>query len=158
MQKFTRLLEAGVEWIALAIALLYLGWATFAYLISDPVSVSLGNQQVNPATVDNWIDTHTAEHLHQVMDPNNVQVPSFAVEPFQDDFNRRLALNDEKPPELASGYFSHQPFELTGAPGLNPKIQNPVQVLPTLPAAHPVLVAAALDTRSASRYPWRGSG
>jgi len=145
MQKFTRFLEAGVEWIALAIALLYLGWAAFAYLISDPVSVPLEGQQVNPATIDNFIDTHAAQRLRDKMDPN-VQVPSFAVEPFPEDFNRRLALNDEKPPELASGYFSNQPFELTGAPGQNTKILNPVQILPTLPAAHPVLVAAALDT------------
>jgi hypothetical protein len=146
MQKVIRFLEAGIEWIALAIALLYLGWAVFAYLINDPVSVSLGGQQVNPATIDNYIETHAALHLTEIMDPNNVQVPSFTVEPFGDDFNRRLALDNEKPPELAAGDFAYQPFEPTGPSGQNAKMLIPVQILPTLPAARPVLIAAALDT------------
>jgi len=145
MQKVIRFLEAGVQWIALVIAVGYLGWAAFAYLISDPVSVSLGGQQVNPATIDNFIDTHAAQVLRDKFDPN-VQVPSFAVQPFGDDFNRRLALNDEKPMELATGVFAYQPFEPTGTLGQNAKLLNPVQSLPTLPAAHPVLVAAALNT------------
>jgi hypothetical protein len=146
MQKVMRFLESSVQWIALAIAVLYLGWAVFAYLISDPVSVSLGGQQVNPATIDNFILAHAGDHLNAIMDPNNVQVPSFTVQPFGEDFNRQLALNDEKPPELAAGYFSNQPFELTGPQGQNAKMLNPVQTLPTLPAARPALVAAALDT------------
>jgi hypothetical protein len=145
MQKVIRFLEAGVQWMALAIAVLYLGWAAFSYLISDPVSVPLEGQQVNPANVDNFIDTHAAQRLRDKMDPN-VQVPSFTVQPFGQDFNRRLALNDEKPTELATSIFAYQPFEPTGSLGQNAKLLNPVQTLPTLPAAHPVLVAAALNT------------
>jgi hypothetical protein len=145
MQKLIRFLEAGVQWIALAIAVLYLGWAAFAYLISDPVSVPLEGQQVNPATIDNVIDAHAAQRLRDKMDPN-VQVPSFTVEPFGEDFNRRLALDDEKPAELATSVFAYQPFEPTGTLGQNAKLLNPVQTLPTLPPAHPILVAAALNT------------
>jgi hypothetical protein len=145
-----RFLEASVEWIALAIALLYLGWAVFEYLIYNPGAISLEGQQVTPATVDNFIDTHAAQRLR---DQPNVEVPSFKVEPFGQDFDRRLALSDEKPPELALGCFSYQPFDPIGPSGQNAKMLNPVQTLPDLPAAHPAFVAAALDTIAPATAP-----
>jgi hypothetical protein len=145
MQKILRFLESSVEWIALAIAVIFLGWTAFYYLISDPVSQPLEGHPVNPGTVDSFIDQNAAQRLREKM--GDVQVPSFAVEPFDQAVDREIGLVEEHPSQLASADFDYSPFDAIGTlAGARNNLGVPVTVLPTLPMAQPLLVAAALDT------------
>ena len=144
MQKILRFLESSVEWIALVIALAFLGWSAFYYLISDPVSRQMEGHAVSPGTVDSVIDQNAAERLRTKM--GDVQVPSFTVEDFTVAIDSQLRMDPYKPSEVASGVFDYSPFDIAKLPGGPNKLGVPVQQLPTMPAARPLLVAAALDT------------
>jgi len=144
MQKIVRFLESSVEWIALAIALAFLGWCAFYYLLSDPVSRPMDGHSVNPGNVDSYIDQGAAERLRTKM--GDVQVPSFTVEQFPAALDSQLSMDSVKPLQVASGVFDYSPFDIAKLPGVNNVVGVPVQQLPTMPAAHPMLVAAALDT------------
>jgi|GEM_PF-1214454 hypothetical protein len=144
MQKIVRLLESSVEWIALASALAFLGWCAFYYLISDPISKEMEGHTVNPGTVDSVIDQGAAQRLREKM--GDVQPPSFKVEDFSLAIDSQLRMDSFKPQQVASGVFDYSPFDIAKLPGAPNQLGVPVQQLPTLPAAHPLLVAAALDT------------
>lgn len=144
MQKILRFLESSVEWIVLGIAVIFLGWMAFYYLISDPISRPLEGHSVGPATVDQFIADNAAKRLQDKM--GDVQVPSFTVEDFTLALDQKLSLDGEKPTELASEVFDYSPFDIANLPGAPNKLGVPVQALPTLPAAQPLLIAAALDT------------
>jgi hypothetical protein len=156
MQKVLRFLESSVEWIALGIAVIFLGWATYYYLISNPISQKLEGQSVDPGSVDQFIADHAAKRLQDKM--ADVQVPSFNVEDFTLALDQKLALDGTKPMELASGDFDYSPFDIGNLPGAISKLGVPVQVLPTLPAAQPLLVAAALDTLAPANAAAQSSG
>jgi hypothetical protein len=144
MQKIVRFLESSVEWVALAIALVFLGWCAFYYLLSDPVSRQMEGHTVNPGNVDSIIDQGSAERLRAII--GNAQVPSFTVEDFTVAIDSQLRMDPYKPPEVASGVFDYAPFDIAKLPGQRNVMGEPVQRLPTMPVAHPLLVAAALDT------------
>src|ERR1700693_2308885 len=110
MQKVVRFLESSVEWVALAIALAFLGWCAFYYLLSDPVSRPMEGHPVNPGTVDNAIDQGSAERLRQKM--GDVQVPSFTVEEFPSALDAQLKMEPYKPTQVASGVFDYSPFDI----------------------------------------------
>src|ERR1700728_1535239 len=145
MQKITRFLEANVEWVALLIAVGYLGWTVWAYLITDPVSRQLDGQSVNPATVDNYIDQHEAEHLREVIRPDQT-VPSFAVQDFRQNLNKWIDLDPENPQQLASADFDFAPFDVASASAQNHTMGMRVEQLPVPRPPHAILAAAALDT------------
>jgi hypothetical protein len=145
MQKVTRFLETNVEWFALGLAVLFLGWTTYTYLVMDPVAVTLENTQVSPGNVDSFIDTHAAQRLRDKMDPN-APVPSFDVPEFKPLFQEKIALDGLLPPQLATVDFDYSPFDVTTTPTRAGNMGPPVVQLPTLPVAQPLLAAAALDT------------
>jgi hypothetical protein len=144
MQKIVRFLESSVEWVALAIALAFLGWCAFYYLLSDPVSRPMDGHTVNPGTVDNAIDQGAAEGLRQKM--GDVQVPSFTIEDFTLAIDSQIRMDSYKPTQVASGVFDYSPFDIAKLPGNTNQLGVSVKQLPTMPEAHPLLVAAALDT------------
>jgi hypothetical protein len=147
MQKITRFLEANVEWIALLIAVGYLGWTVWTYLVNNPVSRELGGTAVSPANVDNFIDTHAAEHLRQITQPGDV--PSFSVKDFGQNLDKWIRLEPENPQELAGGDFDFSPFDVNTVAGLGHALGIPVEQLPKPPAPQPILTAAGLDTLAA---------
>jgi hypothetical protein len=144
MQKIVRFLESSVEWVALAIAVAFLGWCAFYYLLSDPVSRQMEGQTVSPGNVDNAIDQGSAERLRKKI--GEAQVPSFSVDDFSIAIDSQLRMDPYKPQELASGVFDYAPFDNTKLTEQRNPLGEPVERLPTIPAAHPLLVAAALDT------------
>ena len=99
---------------------------------------------VNPGNVDSIIDQGSAERLRAII--GNAQVPSFTVEDFTVAIDSQLRMDPYKPPEVASGVFDYAPFDIAKLPGQRNVMGEPVQRLPTMPVAHPLLVAAALDT------------
>jgi len=145
MQKVIRFLEAHVEWLALGIAVLFLGWTVYTYLIGDPVAVKLDNTEVSPANIDTYIDTHAAQRLREKFDPNATP-PNFTVEPFVDAIKSKITLDPTQPTELAGTAFDYAPFDASNVTGPAQKMGQPVLQLPTLPPAQPLLAAAALDT------------
>jgi hypothetical protein len=145
MQKVLRFLEANVEWFALGLAVLFLGWTTYTYLVMDPVARTLESVQVSPGSVDSFIDGHAAQRLRDKMDPN-APVPSFDVPEFKPLFQAKIALDGLQPPQLATTYFDYSPFDVTTTPERIGNMGPPVVQLPTIPAAQPLLAAAALDT------------
>jgi hypothetical protein len=144
MQKIVRFLESSVEWVALAIALTFLGWCAFYYLLSDPVSRQMEGHTVNPGNVDRAIDEGSAERLRAKI--GDVQVPSFTVEKFPSALDSQLSMDSFKPTEIAGGVFDYAPFDNAKLAEQRNPMGEPVERLPTIPAAHPLLVAAALDT------------
>jgi len=109
MEKVTKFLEANVEWFALGLAVLFLGWTAWTYLINDPVSGTLDNNPVNPSNVDSFIDGHAAEKLRNKMDPNT-PVPDFKVEDFTQSIQAKISLDPLEPPQLASTDWDYAPF------------------------------------------------
>lgn len=147
MQKVTRFLESNVEWFALGLAVLFLGWTTWTYLINDPVSRPLENSQVNPSDVDSFIDAHAAQRLRDKMDPNT-PVPDFHVPDYTLTIRDKIAGQDIQTPELATTYWDYAPFDVSSIENAPRNQGPPVVQLPTPPIPQPLLVAAALDTIS----------
>jgi hypothetical protein len=144
MQKVVRLLESSVEWIVLAIAVAYLGWVAYAYLLNDPVAKPLEGTMVNPGSVDSFIETHAAQRLADQM--HDVEVPSFVVDDSTQIFDGWLQMDSINQPALASADFDYAPFDSGNLVAGNEGKVTPVTQLPTLPPAQPALVAAALNT------------
>jgi hypothetical protein len=145
MQKVLRFLESNVEWFGLGLAVLFLGWTAYTYLVMDPVARTLESVQVSPGNVDSFIDGHAAQRLRDKMDPN-AEVPSFDVPEFKPLFQEKIALDGLQPPQLATTYFDYSPFDVTTTPERLGNSGPPVVQLPTVPAPQPLLAAAALDT------------
>jgi hypothetical protein len=145
MQKITRFLEANVEWIALLLAVGYLGWTVWSYLLNIPVSKELQGKEVTPATVDNYIDSHAADDLRRKTQPGQ-DIPSFTVKDFGENLNKWIRLDPENPQELAGGDFDFSPFDVNTLAGPGHAMGIPVDQLPTPPKPQPILTAAALDT------------
>jgi hypothetical protein len=147
MQKVVKFLEANVEWICLGVALLYLGWAAWTYLLNDPTGKQLEGHPVSVGNVDRFIDENAAQRLREKMNPD-VEVPKFDVKDFGLTFQNSINLEEVNPPQLAVADFDYSPFDSTMIQGTirEGKGGNPVQQLPTLPAAHALLALAGLDT------------
>jgi hypothetical protein len=146
MQKVVKFLESNVEWICLAIAVLYLGWAAWTYLLNDPTAKQLEGHTVGVGSVDKFIDENAAQRLREKMNPD-VEPPKFEVKPFNEAFLAAINMDNVAPTQLADADFDYSPFDSATMPGINPaKGGNPVQQLPTLPAAHPLLALAGLNT------------
>jgi hypothetical protein len=147
MQKIVKILETNVEWICLAIAVLYLGWAAWTYLLNDPTSKQLEGHPVSVGNVDRFIDENAAQRLREKMNPD-VEPPKFEVKDFSEALSASINLSNTEPTQLATVDFDYSPFDSTSMPGISngKEGKNPVQQLPTLPAAHPLLALAGLDT------------
>src|SRR5215212_2453161 len=63
MDKALDFLERYVQWIALGIGVLFLGWMAYAYLVTPPLTVQIGNQTLEPGEVDAAIAKTTAKDL-----------------------------------------------------------------------------------------------
>src|SRR5579872_1668653 len=145
MQKVMRFLEAKVEWLALVIAVGFLGWCAWTYLINDPVSKTLENTPVGPANVDAFIDSHAAQRLREKMDPNATP-PSFQVDDFTKAIELKIGLDNVQPPQFANANFDYAPYDASVTNGLSPRMGPPVVQLPTIPTAQPLLAASSLNT------------
>ena len=65
MQKVLKFLEARVEWFAVGIAMIFLGWCAWTYLVNDPAARKLETVDVGPSNVDKFIDEHAAQRLRE---------------------------------------------------------------------------------------------
>jgi hypothetical protein len=69
MQKTLDILEKNVQWIVLSLAALFLVWAAYAYLLTPPATVKIGNHLVTPGEVSLEVQ-NTAKGLDRQIKEN----------------------------------------------------------------------------------------
>jgi hypothetical protein len=139
MQKVLDILEKNVEWIALGLGVLFLGWMSWSYAINSPVSKTIGPDTLTPGNVDAHF-LPSAERLEDAMRSTNV--PAFPVVDFTPYVQASLDLKLDQPQQLAATTWDYQPAQPSAAIVMGPSSAtgSPVAMLPTLPAAKPVMV------------------
>jgi hypothetical protein len=77
MDKARKILEGYVEWIAVGLGVLFLGWTVYGYLFEKPVAVaSVGpNTNVSPAEVDPLVQDGPGNQLKVAMESRNPPPP-----------------------------------------------------------------------------------
>lgn len=106
MQKFVKILEQHVQWIALALGAAYLGWMVYAYIVTPPVTVELGtsHEKLTPGEADAVIVKEKVVPLEADMnnkEPIKIEPKNMLIE-----LTRSLSEDKFKPVELATPWFS----------------------------------------------------
>ena len=71
MKKLVDFLEAYVQWVALGLAILWIGWITYAYWWVSPVTAEFDGQKTTPANINHEVDQSVAIPLEvRIADPN----------------------------------------------------------------------------------------
>lgn len=132
MKKVLDLLEAHVQWLVMGIAVAFLLLAVFKYVISTPVSVTLGNRTESPGRVDRYILEEVATPLQERMRRN--ESITLTVPRYGDQFAARLAETTSFEP-LAATLFERTNLPIGEAGSLaDVNVNVRVDALPTLPA------------------------
>jgi hypothetical protein len=149
MQKVLDILEKQVEWIALGLGVLFLGWMTWSYAINSPVSKNVGGETLTPGNVDAHF-LPSAERLEDAM--RSTSVPAFPVVDFTPYVKASLDLNLDQPQQVAALTWDYQPAQPseTIVMGTSSSVGAPVAMLPTLPAARPVMVLSGQSSVTAA--------
>lgn len=75
MQKLAQILENYVQWIALALAALFMGWVIWAYAVHSQVAVQLGATPVLPGEIDSKILEGPITALnHDMQSPKEISI------------------------------------------------------------------------------------
>ncbi|MDB5331949.1 MAG: hypothetical protein JWP03_3100, partial [Phycisphaerales bacterium] len=134
MQKFVKILEQHVQWIALALGAAYLGWMVYAYIVTPPVTVELGtsHEKLTPGEADAVIVKEKVVPLEA--DINNKEPIKIEPKNMLTELVSRLSEDKFKPVELATSWFSprYRPEIVKEGPVVN---GAPVPNLPDLPPA-----------------------
>src|SRR5437660_710836 len=56
MQKVVKFLESYIQWVALGLGLLWIGWVAYAYWLSTPVAVEIEGAKLPPGEVDIYME------------------------------------------------------------------------------------------------------
>src|SRR5438105_2761909 len=68
MQKVLNFLEKNVQWVAIGLGVLFLGWMVYKYAINPPLKVDVGGTMLNPGEVDRHINDNDASKLRAAME------------------------------------------------------------------------------------------
>ncbi|MGD1275660.1 MAG: hypothetical protein ABR964_00380 [Tepidisphaeraceae bacterium] len=143
MQKILQFLEKNVEWLALGLGVLFLGWAAWTYLIIPPVSNVVGGIVMTPGNVDDEIWNTSGERLDTAI--KGATPPSFKVDDFPKTVAQGLALPPGQP--LPPLVWDFQPAQPGATPGANNVASGPmITQLPVLPPAKPLMVVHGQTT------------
>src|SRR5690606_9909721 len=117
MQKVLDFLEQHVQWVAIAIAALFLGYALYSYLpgLSQPVALELDGSRLTPGEVEPQIAAAAGE-LQDAMD--RARAPRINVPDFVGEFNRLVNQDTRNTLKLPAFAVSHQ--RITYPPGWDP--------------------------------------
>ncbi|MBV8780170.1 MAG: hypothetical protein JO353_02125, partial [Phycisphaerae bacterium] len=101
MDKVTKFLEEYVEWIAVGLGALFVGYTVWAYALQTPVTVTGigGSQPLDPSEVDKKIQEGPAQQLHNAMEVTTI--PEMNVPDFVAGFKSDMGEADYKPTALA---------------------------------------------------------
>jgi hypothetical protein len=89
MKKVLDILEKNVQWFALALGALFVLWMAYTYVITPPVNVKIGQQELSPGKVDKYIENNVVTELTTKMnDPRSptLSAPTY-VKSFQDEMS-----------------------------------------------------------------------
>src|SRR6185503_354927 len=95
MKKVLDIMEKNVQWLALGLGALYLLWMAYSYVITPPVNVKIGQQELSPGKVDKYIENNVVTELTTKMnDPRtpNMSAPVY-VKAFQDEMGYAAQSN-----------------------------------------------------------------
>src|SRR3954464_13776069 len=131
MQKFTAILEKNVEWFALGIAGLFFCWMLYSYIVTAPVTATVGSTPATPGEVDTIILNGPAKELDRKT--KDESVPKIAVANFGQEVESVLS---NKNVEIAAipGVFG--PANIVGPEGTPPPVPGgvgPTDVMNNLP-------------------------
>ncbi|MDB5301772.1 MAG: hypothetical protein JWO87_3435, partial [Phycisphaerales bacterium] len=141
MQKVVKMLEQHVQWVALALGVIYLGWMVYSYVITPPVTVKLGTgpELYTPGTADEAIwrlqglpleaEINSKEEIH--VKPKDMAGELFA----------KLKEENAKPTALATNWPVHLRYRPESGTQVAPAAGPTIVSLPQVPA--PVLVAVS---------------
>jgi hypothetical protein len=136
MKKVTDFIEAHIEWLAVAVGVLYLGLMAWTYVIGSPTSVSIDGQDLGPGQVDPYIADKVVTPLEAKV--KTASVPKFGEVDWVKSFRDQMALADLKPAQM-EGLWVNAPPVMRTIGGRGPKIEDPsvpkVTQLPVLPPA-----------------------
>ena len=131
MEKVGQFLEKNLEWFCIGIALVFVGWCAWTYILT-PVTAKMGSTVVRLDDVDKIIESTSAKKLANAM--GDTTVPPFHVDDFSSSVRNGLSLVSYKPPELASTW-NFQPLGVDMGTAGTPAPSGPqVKQLPALPA------------------------
>lgn len=130
--------EKNVQWLAIALGLGYVGWMTWTYVVSAPITLALGGgEPMGPGEVDPYIDTHYAQPLAgKIAEPGSPEMPV----PSGEGFIRSLSGDDINPQAYALNFDPINSTSSTFTPlqeqqEIVPASGPVVAMLPTLPQA-----------------------
>jgi hypothetical protein len=135
MNKIVALLEKHVQWIALGLGALYLGFMIWTYLVQTPISVTgIGPTPLTPGEVDTYIREHAVAPLQTAM--KNTVVPEMPVPNFLDRFKSDMDLAGSPDYPLTMVWDSQVlAVQLTNTPKNIIPQDAPIPSLPALPPA-----------------------
>jgi hypothetical protein len=135
MNKILPFLEKHVQWLALGLGLVYLGYMIWIYGVQMPVVVTgVAPTPLNPGEVDQYILDNAIHPLQVKM--QDQKVPEMPVPNFLDRFKADMDFSDAKQWQLTLVPDSPVlPIPLLpGSVDIEPKVAD-INVLPTLPEA-----------------------
>jgi hypothetical protein len=143
MQKFLKVLEQNVQWIALGLGGIFLVWMVWAYLLNEPAAIKVGTKELHPENIDEEIYNDNGKKLTQVM--NHTDPVEMPISDVLTPYLARLDEKDAKTPTLASSFGGTRGGgEYGGGPGVGDVLpQKTVAKLPQLP--RPTFVNSSTD-------------
>lgn len=133
MQKYLKILEKNVQWIALGLGGIYFLFMVWNYVINPPVSVKVGNKELYPDNIDEEIYTDKGKALELAMGrTDSISIPETNVlEPYL----AKLDEKDAKATELKIAFGGTRGELITDSTGNEIKPTFFIAKLPQLPPA-----------------------
>lgn len=136
MKKVLDLLEKNVQWFALGLAVIYVLWMAWTYVLQSPVTVKVSNETLAPKDVDKYILDGVGTSLQNKM--NDPRVPTIPSPKWVQAFRDEMSYKDRLATPFKTPMFR---WDLTEKLDFRPDrgIEAPreiyVQALPTIPVA-----------------------
>ncbi|MDB5354901.1 MAG: hypothetical protein JWN24_1354 [Phycisphaerales bacterium] len=145
MQKFVKILEQHVQWFALGLGVIYLGWMVYSYVVTPPITVKLGSsgQLYTAATADEQIWNSQAKPLESEI--NNKEPISVKPKDMAGELYAKLREETFKPIMLATN-IGGVPYRPEAGKELTPAAGPTVVMLPHIPAAEFVAMSNSMTT------------
>ncbi|CAN5634446.1 hypothetical protein BH09PLA1_BH09PLA1_36810 [soil metagenome] len=136
MKKVLDFLEQHVQWLAILLGGLYLGFMAWTFVINSPVSVKLGDQVLGPGEIDKEILDKPVQVLTAKLGRSSeIKLPPIT---WAEDFKNAMDLNHTKVAELSGKPWVDVvtvPTSLSQGPVVGPNTSDPIKELPVVPAA-----------------------
>src|SRR5215203_6107894 len=138
MKKVLDFLEQNVQWVVIAVGVLYLVFMAWTFLINSPVSVTVDGEKLGPGDVDKLIYERPVATLSAQMG-KAPPVPEAKLA-WADDFKSAMDLSHTKPFDLnAKPWIDAVTVALPGMEPTDPYStttpERQITELPTIPAA-----------------------